>query len=62
MGKSGFKMNKQGMKDLEKEVQKNLANGASFSLDCPECRKTYDADIGKNKCPYCGKVTELSLG
>ncbi len=50
------------MAELEAEVMRNLSEGASFSLECPGCGRSYDAAIGSNRCPYCGFVSDVSPG
>lgn len=56
------KIKKSAMAELEAKAKKSLSKGASFSLECPGCGRSYDAAIGSNRCPYCGFVTDVSLG
>ena len=63
-----FKLNKSGMRKLEKQLKKDVMNNvdhqlrtSSYEYTCPNCKKLTNVKVGSNTCHFCGQNIEVTL-
>ncbi|MFC4761063.1 hypothetical protein [Fructobacillus durionis] len=42
-------------------IIKKAAETQEFEIECKKCGKLFTAHSGKNKCPNCGTITNLTV-
>lgn len=49
------------LKEAALDKAREQALKSSYDVKCPECHESFKAHSGKNTCPHCGKVVNITF-